>query len=280
MFFKRSLWRGSPCASPLHASPGQRGGREEGRGDLLGLPASEASPSPGTGSLLPAARLESAQQNCIPFPTGYVDRAGAAGRGPRRGDGVWHASRSPGALALRRGLGSSPYGSSSEVALGSGLVQTRLDGTQAAVWPGCPRGRGRGGHAPTETAQAKFIHKQTSPKPQYGGFLHGVRNIRPTGPSTSHHAMRFFGRTLLRNWYRGSIAKEPLKPLITGRSRYRDGSQCLRERCSAPVLSSVPGTGGTTRTREAEAKWEAGGTAAGHTVTEEHLSDTENLHAW
>lgn len=64
--------------------------------------------------------------------------------------------------------------------------------------------------------------------------------------------------------------------MITGLTRVTDHNP----RAYQGVLSSVPGTGGTTRTREAEAKWEAGGTAAGHTVTEEHLSDTENLHAW
>lgn len=103
-----------------------------------------------------------------------------------------------------------PYGSSSEVALGSGLVQTRLDGTQAAVWPGRPRGRGRGrgGHAPTETAQAKFIHKQTSPKPQYGGFLHGVRDIVPDqGLKETYRALHVPPRHAL-------LRQDPLAQLV------------------------------------------------------------------
>ena len=30
---------------------------------------------------------------------------------------------------------------------------------------------------PMETVKVKFIHDQTQPKPQYRGFLHGVRTI-------------------------------------------------------------------------------------------------------
>lgn len=121
-------------------------------------------------------------------------------------------------------------------------AQGPLDSTCAAVWPGRPRGRGRGGCAPRETLQVKFIHDQISPKPTVQripprgqGDCSGTRAEEDLpGPPAgrSHRAVRFLVRSSLHNRYPAPNSGEPGKLLITGFSSYRERSQRLWEHAS------------------------------------------------
>ncbi|XP_023580826.1 tricarboxylate transport protein, mitochondrial isoform X2 [Trichechus manatus latirostris] len=200
-----------------------------------------AAPAPGKaklthpGKAILAGGLAGGIEICITFPTEYVktqlqlDERSHPPRYRGIGDCVRQTVRSHGVLGLYRGLSSLLYGSIPKAAVRFGMFeflsnhmrdpQGRLDSTRGLL---CGLGAGVAEAVvvvcPMETIKVKFIHDQTSSKPKYKGFFHGVREIvREQGlkgtyqgltatvlKQGSNQAIRFFVMTSLRNWYRGS----------------------------------------------------------------------------
>lgn len=184
---------------------------------------------------------------CITFPTEYVKtqlQLDERANPPRyRGimDCVRQTVQGHGVKGLYRGLSSLLYGSIPKAAVRFGMFeflsnqvrdgQGRLSNTQSVL---CGLGAGVFEAVvvvcPMETVKVKFIHDQSSAKPRYRGFFHGVREIiRDQGlrgtyqgltatvlKQGSNQAIRFFVMTSLKNWYKGDNAGKQIHPLITG----------------------------------------------------------------
>uniref|UniRef100_A0A672JE09 Tricarboxylate transport protein B, mitochondrial-like n=1 Tax=Salarias fasciatus TaxID=181472 RepID=A0A672JE09_SALFA len=157
------------------------------------------------------------------------------------GDCVKQTVQSHGVRGLYRGLSSLLYGSIPKSAVRFGVFEFlsnyakdesgRLDSTRGLL---CGLGAGVMEAVlvvcPMETVKVKFIHDQTSAKPKYKGFFHGVREIvRAQGlrgtyqgltatvlKQGSNQAIRFFVMTSLKNWYKGDDPNKHINPLITG----------------------------------------------------------------
>ncbi|XP_043964189.1 tricarboxylate transport protein B, mitochondrial isoform X2 [Gambusia affinis] len=184
---------------------------------------------------------------CITFPTEYVktqlqlDEKANPPKYRGIGDCVKQTVQSHGAKGLYRGLSSLLYGSIPKSAVRFGIFEFlsnrakdengRLDSTRGLL---CGLGAGVMEAVlvvcPMETVKVKFIHDQTSAKPQYKGFFHGVREIvRSQGlrgtyqgltatvlKQGSNQAIRFFVMTSLKNWYKGDDQNKTINPIITG----------------------------------------------------------------
>uniref|UniRef100_A0A0B7B8V5 Citrate transport protein n=1 Tax=Arion vulgaris TaxID=1028688 RepID=A0A0B7B8V5_9EUPU len=185
---------------------------------------------------------------CITFPTEYVktqlqldEKSGAQKRYKGPIDCVKVTVREYGFLGLYRGLSVLLYGSIPKSAVRFGSFEEfkkRLvgsDGTlngQQRLLCGLGAGVSEAIFAvtPMETIKVKFINDQTSAKPQYKGFFHGVRCIvREQGlrgcyqgltatiiKQGSNQAIRFFVMETMKDWYRGDDKQMKVPTLVTG----------------------------------------------------------------
>ncbi|XP_061529413.1 tricarboxylate transport protein B, mitochondrial [Phycodurus eques] len=184
---------------------------------------------------------------CITFPTEYVktqlqlDEKANPPKYRGVGDCVRQTVQSHGVKGLYRGLSSLLYGSIPKSAVRFGVFEFlsnhakdelgRLDSTRGLL---CGLGAGVMEAVlvvcPMETVKVKFIHDQTSAKPKYRGFYHGIREIvsaqglRGTYQGLtatvlkqgSNQAIRFYVMTSLKNWYKGNDPNKSINPVVTG----------------------------------------------------------------
>ncbi|KAJ8005737.1 hypothetical protein DPEC_G00121010 [Dallia pectoralis] len=199
------------------------------------------------GKAILAGGLAGGIEICITFPTEYVktqlqlDEKANPPKYRGIGDCVNQTIKSHGARGLYRGLSSLLYGSIPKSAVRFGMFEFlsnhardetgRLDSTRGLL---CGLGAGVMEAVvivcPMETVKVKFIHDQSSVKPRYRGFFHGVGEIiRTEGirgtyqgltatvlKQGSNQAIRFYVMTSLRNWYKGDNPSKSINPLVTG----------------------------------------------------------------
>ncbi|XP_022105121.1 tricarboxylate transport protein, mitochondrial-like [Acanthaster planci] len=184
---------------------------------------------------------------CITFPTEYVktqlqlDERSAKPlyRGPIHC--VKYTVQNHGFFGLYRGLSPLLYGSIPKAAIRFGANEffknqwrSRHNGALSKTGSlMCGLGAGVSeailAVTPMETIKVKFINDQTSPKPKFRGFFHGLREIvkeqglRGTYQGLtatimkqgSNQAIRFFVMDSLREWYRGGDPNKYINPFIT-----------------------------------------------------------------
>ncbi|XP_033116404.1 tricarboxylate transport protein, mitochondrial-like [Anneissia japonica] len=184
---------------------------------------------------------------CITFPTEYVktqlqldERSSKPMyKGPIHC--AKHTVQNHGVRGLYRGLSPLLYGSVPKSAVRFGANEflktqwrSHHDGSLSKVGSlFCGLGAGVSeailAVTPMETIKVKFINDQTSAKPKYRGFMHGVREIvkqqgiRGTYQGLtatimkqgSNQAIRFFVMDSLREWYRGGDPNKYINPIIT-----------------------------------------------------------------
>jgi len=183
---------------------------------------------------------------CITYPTEYVktqlqlDERSAQPkyRGPI--DCVRQTVRSHGFFGMYRGLSVLLYGSIPKSSFRFGTFEF-LKGHAAdengnlspLMRLACGLGAGLSeavfAVTPMETVKVKFIHDQTLAKPQYKGFVHGLKTIVRTegfgglyqgvtatmAKQGSNQAIRFFVMETLKDWYRGGDNSVVIsKPLV------------------------------------------------------------------
>nr|KAG5690617.1 hypothetical protein BaRGS_018087 [Batillaria attramentaria] len=185
---------------------------------------------------------------CITFPTEYVktqlqldERSGVQKRYTGPIDCVKVTVREHGIRGLYRGLSVLLYGSIPKSAVRFGAFEEfkkHLQGPNGVLDPHhrllCGLGAGICeaifAVTPMETVKVKFINDQTSAKPHYRGFFHGVSQIvkeqgihgiyqglTPTIlKQGSNQAIRFFVMETLKDWYRGEDKNKRVPTLITG----------------------------------------------------------------
>ncbi|XP_067394086.1 tricarboxylate transport protein, mitochondrial-like isoform X1 [Emydura macquarii macquarii] len=183
---------------------------------------------------------------CITFPTEYVKTQLQLDEkaNPPRYRSIVHCVRltvqDHGVKGLYRGLSSLLYGSIPKSAVRFGMFEFlsnyakdssgKLDKKRSFI---CGLGAGVAEAVlvvcPMETIKVKFIHDQSSLKPKYRGFFHGIREIvqeqglRGTYQGLtatilkqgSNQAIRFFVMTSLRNWYLGDNPHREMNPFVT-----------------------------------------------------------------
>ncbi|KAL8569866.1 hypothetical protein ACOMHN_038559 [Nucella lapillus] len=185
---------------------------------------------------------------CITFPTEYVktqlqldERSGVQ----KRYTGPWNCVtvtvKEHGVRGLYRGLSVLLYGSIPKSAVRFGAFEEfkkHMVGPDGVLDPRhrllCGLGAGIMeaifAVTPMETVKVKFINDQTSAKPHYRGFFHGVSQIvkeqgihgvyqglTPTIiKQGSNQAMRFFVMETMKEWYRGDDKTMRVPTLITG----------------------------------------------------------------
>ncbi len=184
---------------------------------------------------------------CVTFPTEYVktqlqlDERSAKPlyRGPIHC--VKHTVQHHGFFGLYRGLSPLLYGSIPKAAIRFGANEffknqwrSRHNGSLSKTGSlFCGLGAGVSeailAVTPMETIKVKFINDQTSAKPRFKGFFHGVKEIvREQGfrgtyqgltatimKQGSNQAIRFFVMDSLREWYRGGDPNKYINPMIT-----------------------------------------------------------------
>ncbi|CAG5130002.1 unnamed protein product [Candidula unifasciata] len=185
---------------------------------------------------------------CITFPTEYVktqlqldEKLGVQKRYKGPIDCVKVTVKEYGIRGLYRGLSVLLYGSIPKSAVRFGSFEefkkrmVGADGTlnaQQRLLCGLGAGVSEAIFAvtPMETVKVKFINDQTSAKPQFKGFFHGVRCIvREQGlrgcyqgltatiiKQGSNQAIRFFVMETLKDWYRGEDKQMKVPTLVTG----------------------------------------------------------------
>ncbi|XP_055743227.1 tricarboxylate transport protein B, mitochondrial-like [Salvelinus fontinalis] len=184
---------------------------------------------------------------CITFPTEYVktqlqlDEKANPPKYRGIGDCVKQTVHGHGVRGLYRGLSSLLYGSIPKSAVRFGVFEylsnhARDEAGKLNSTRGLLCGLGAGVMeavvivCPMETVKVKFIHDQSSVKPKYRGFYHGVREIiRTQGirgtyqgltatvlKQGSNQAIRFYVMTSLRNWYKGDNPNKAINPVVTG----------------------------------------------------------------
>ncbi|XP_076453417.1 tricarboxylate transport protein, mitochondrial-like [Babylonia areolata] len=185
---------------------------------------------------------------CITFPTEYVktqlqldERSGVQ----KRYTGPWNCVtvtvKEHGIRGLYRGLSVLLYGSIPKSAVRFGAFEEfkkRMVGADGVLDAHhrllCGLGAGVMeaifAVTPMETVKVKFINDQTSAKPHYRGFFHGVSQIvkeqgirgvyqglTPTiMKQGSNQAIRFFVMETLKEWYRGDDKNKKVPTLIVG----------------------------------------------------------------
>ncbi|XP_059147219.1 putative tricarboxylate transport protein, mitochondrial [Physella acuta] len=185
---------------------------------------------------------------CITFPTEYVktqlqldEKSGAQKRYKGPIDCVKLTVKEYGVRGLYRGLSVLLYGSIPKSAVRFGSFEEfkkqmvgangTLNGHQRLI---CGLGAGISeavfAVTPMETIKVKFINDQTSAKPRFKGFFHGVRCIvREQGlrgcyqgvtatmiKQGTNQAIRFFVMETLKDWYRGDDKQMKVPTLVTG----------------------------------------------------------------
>lgn len=227
-------------------SPFQRPG-------ALSMAAAPHSPQPHTSSSktlkgILAGGITGGLEICITFPTEYVktqlqldERKGVQKRYTGPIDCVKVTVREHGVRGLYRGLSVLLYGSIPKSAVRFGAfeeLKKHFQGADGVLDPHkrllCGLGAGIAeaifAVTPMETIKVKFINDQTSAKPHYRGFYHGVSQIikeqgfrgvyqglTPTIiKQGSNQAMRFFVMETLKDWYRGEDKNKKVPTLITG----------------------------------------------------------------
>ncbi|XP_010874785.1 tricarboxylate transport protein B, mitochondrial [Esox lucius] len=184
---------------------------------------------------------------CITFPTEYVktqlqlDEKANPPKYRGIGDCVKQTIKGHGVRGLYRGLSSLLYGSIPKSAVRFGVFEflsnhARDEAGKLNSTRGLLCGLGAGVMeavvivCPMETVKVKFIHDQSSAKPKYRGFYHGVSEIiRTQGvrgtyqgltatvlKQGSNQAIRFYVMTSLRNWYKGDNPSKSINPVVTG----------------------------------------------------------------
>ncbi|XP_046568582.1 tricarboxylate transport protein, mitochondrial-like [Haliotis rubra] len=185
---------------------------------------------------------------CITFPTEYVktqlqldERTGAVKRYKGPIDCVKVTVKEHGVRGLYRGLSVLLYGSIPKSAVRFGAFEEfkkHLADERGVLLPQhrllCGLGAGVSeailAVTPMETLKVKFINDQTSGKPQYRGFIHGVRciikeqGIRGTYQGLtptiikqgSNQAIRFFVMETMKDMYRGEDKKKHVPTLLVG----------------------------------------------------------------
>ncbi|PVD32736.1 hypothetical protein C0Q70_08181 [Pomacea canaliculata] len=185
---------------------------------------------------------------CITFPTEYVktqlqldERSGAQKRYKGPIDCVKVTVHEHGVRGLYRGLSVLLYGSIPKSAVRFGAfeeLKKRSVGPDGVLDPHkrllCGLGAGVCeailAVTPMETIKVKFINDQTSARPHYRGFFHGVSQIvkehgirgvyqglTPTIiKQGSNQAIRFFVMETMKDWYRGDDKNMRVPTLITG----------------------------------------------------------------
>ncbi|GFO10583.1 tricarboxylate transport protein, mitochondrial [Plakobranchus ocellatus] len=185
---------------------------------------------------------------CITFPTEYVktqlqldEKLGSQKRYTGPINCVTKTVKEYGIRGLYRGLSVLLYGSIPKSAVRFGSfeeLKKRFVGTDGTLSAQqrllCGLGAGVSeaifAVTPMETVKVKFINDQTSAKPQYRGFFHGVRCIiaeqgirgvyqgltATMMKQGSNQAMRFFVMETLKDWYRGDNKQKKVPTLVTG----------------------------------------------------------------
>ncbi|XP_070183926.1 tricarboxylate transport protein, mitochondrial-like [Littorina saxatilis] len=185
---------------------------------------------------------------CITFPTEYVktqlqldERSGVQKRYTGPVDCVKVTVKEHGIRGLYRGLSVLLYGSIPKSAVRFGAFEEfkkHLAGANGVLDPHhrllCGLGAGIMeaifAVTPMETVKVKFINDQTSAKPHFRGFFHGISQIfkeqgfhglyqglTPTIiKQGSNQAMRFYVMETLKDWYRGEDKNKKVPTLVVG----------------------------------------------------------------